>query len=134
MAYSIDLPAAARRHLQAAEVLCHDKARPDVAGYLFGIAAECAIKVMMRDAGLRPLRADQRRDDPYYAHFPELRTMLRDSATGRGAKPLGDFIASDSFMNNWSTQMRYAPASDIESHWIKAWAADAKRAVDAMGT
>jgi hypothetical protein len=47
MAYSVDLRAAARRHLDAAQKLLKER-REDVAAYLFGTAAECAIKEMAR--------------------------------------------------------------------------------------
>ncbi|HYN77965.1 MAG TPA: hypothetical protein VES73_09240 [Lamprocystis sp. (in: g-proteobacteria)] len=53
MSYTPDLTAAARRHLAAAEALA-DGASRRVAGYLYGIAVECAIKAMMREAGLVP--------------------------------------------------------------------------------
>lgn len=68
---------AAFRHLQAAEMLANTDRR-DVAGYLFGIAAECALKHMMASSGMRPLPESQRRDDPFYAHFEELK--IKDDA------------------------------------------------------
>src|SRR5271165_4857767 len=64
MAFAIDMPAAARRHLLAADTLVQGPRR-DVAGYLYGIAAECAIKAMMIDAGLRPSAGSPRREDPF---------------------------------------------------------------------
>ena len=50
MDYKPDMPAAARRHIEAADALV-DGFRPDVAGYLYGIAAECAIKSMIWTPG-----------------------------------------------------------------------------------
>lgn len=132
MPFTIDLPASARRHLEAANLLVQRK--PDVAGYLFGIAAECAIKAMMQEANIRPKSLEQRRDDPFFAHFPELRTMLRDMQLGRNAKPLIDFIEDDSFMNNWATGMRYCAGREIRSEWISAWANAAGQAVASIGT
>jgi hypothetical protein len=52
--FEIDMGMAARRHLEAADELAKG-VRRDVAGYLYGIAAECAFKAMMLEAGLRPL-------------------------------------------------------------------------------
>jgi len=132
VSYSVDMPASARRHLEAAKLLREPK--PDVAGYLFGIAAECAIKAMMLEANIRPKDRGQRRDDPFYAHFPELRTMLRDMQLGRNAKPLIDFIGDDSFMNNWSTDMRYCPGREVRLAWIESWAEAAGQAVASIGT
>ncbi len=132
MAFNVDFPAAARRHLEAAEIVLVRKR--DVAGYLFGIAAECAIKAMMLDANIRPKGQALRRDDPFYAHFPELRTMLGEMQLGRRAKPLMDYIENDSFMNNWSTDMRYSSGREIQEHWVHAWAEQARQAVASIGT
>jgi hypothetical protein len=133
MAFAIDMQAAARRHLAAANTLARGDRR-DVAGYLYGIAAECAIKAMMRDAGFRPPSDQTRRDNPYFAHFPELRTMLRDLLQGRRGTPLIGFIQDDSFMNHWSTRMRYSHGKDIEERWITTWATHARQAVASIGT
>jgi hypothetical protein len=133
MAFSINMSAAARRHLMAAEELAAGRRR-DVAGYLYGIAAECAIKAMMVDAGLRPSPDPSRRHDPFFAHFPELRTMLRDALKGRRGTPLISYIQNDAFMNNWSTRMRYSDGKDILPRWIDAWAEQARQAVASIGT
>jgi hypothetical protein len=58
MSFHPNLPEAARRHLHAADLLCDEpRHRKDVAGYLYGIAAECAIKQM-----LVPLRIGEKFD------------------------------------------------------------------------
>ncbi|NEX21951.1 hypothetical protein G3480_16835 [Thiorhodococcus mannitoliphagus] len=62
MAYDIHLEQSANRHYCDAKLLM-DKQRFDTAGYHFGIAAECAIKHLMRNAGVRA-------DDPaIWKHF-----------------------------------------------------------------
>jgi hypothetical protein len=133
MAYAIDMQAAARRHLAAANTLASADRR-DVAGYLYGIAAECAIKAMMREAGFRLPSPQTRRDNPFFAHFPELRTILRDLLQGRRGTPLLGFIQDDAFMNNWSTRMRYSHGRDIHENWISVWASQARQAVASIGT
>jgi hypothetical protein len=133
MAFTWDMPASARRHLEAANVLSEHR-KNDVAGYLFGVAAECAIKAMMQDARIPVLPKEKRRDDPYFAHFPELRTMLRDMQLGRSATPLMKYIADDSFMNNWSTDMRYSHGREILDRWVSTWAEQARQAVASIGT
>jgi hypothetical protein len=125
------MPAAARRHLEAADALVGG-VRCDVAGYLYGIAAECACKAMMLDVGMRP--SDNRRDDPLHAHFPELRTLLRDAALGRKAALLRRFIEDDGFMNQWDTQMRYCRAGEIREHWVTSWKEQAHQVVACIGT
>ena len=130
MAFKSDMPAAARRHIEAADALVGGR-RLDVAGYLYGIAAECAVKSMMLDAGMRP--SDRRRDDPFYAHFPELRTMLRDEPLGRRGATLQRYI-NDNFMHHWDTSMRYCKGSEIKESWITDWKDQARQAVASIGT
>lgn len=126
MAFSRNMPAAARRHLEAADQLGADGARKDVAGYLYGIAAECAIKAMMEGLPYaRNLHA-------FYAHFPELRTLLRDGLRGRTGTSLFRFIHDDSFLNNWDVSMRYSDGKKILPNWILAWQEQARLAVSAM--
>ena len=133
MTFPSDLPAAARRHLEAADIL--DTRRRDVAGYLYGIAAECAIKAMLIDYGMRSRSTEHRHsDDPFYAHFPTLRTMLRDTLKGRMAKPLTRFVHDDSFLNQWSTDMRYSSGKDIGEKLVDAWKLQARDVVGAIGT
>lgn len=84
VAYRQDFVNAARRHFRAATELHAVTAAGSqpgcsaVAGYLFGLSGELAVKAMMRDSGMVPLASVSRRDDPYYAHFPELKERLKD--------------------------------------------------------
>ena len=133
MAFAINMAAAARRHLEAADSLASGRRR-DVAGYLYGIAAECAVKAMMIEAGMRPLSESRSREDPFFAHFPGLRSILRDRLKGRIGTPLARFIQDDNFLNNWATRMRYSDGKDIDARWISAWASQAKDAVGSIGT
>jgi hypothetical protein len=126
MGFDHNVTAAARRHLSAAQTLDHSPHR-GVAGYLYGIAAECAVKAMMMAV---PLRID----DAFFAHFPNLRTLLRDHCQGRNSQTLARFIRDDAFMNHWDIKMRYADARQIEDRWVSIWAEQASHAVNAMGT
>lgn len=126
------MPAAARRHLLAAEAL--NTTRYDVAGYLYGIAAECAIKAMMLDAGYRPNEKFKTRDDPFFEHFPKLKTMLKDTLKGRRGSPLFRHIEQAEFMNNWSNKMRYCRGNEVNVSWVREWAQQAKQAVADIGT
>lgn len=142
MAYSRDpknLLAAARRHREAADALFDDREPTGgkhraVCGYLYGIAAECAVKAMMHAAGLRPLDPSERRDDPFFAHFPNLRTLLRDQQPPRRSRALSTLIDDDQFMSQWDTAMRYAPGSEVKPEWVQRWRDQARSAVDSMGT
>jgi hypothetical protein len=130
MSFAIDMSAAARRHLLAAESLAGGQRR-DGAGYLYGIAAECAIKAMMREAGVQLPSGG---DNPYFEHFPKLRTLLRDARLLRRGTSLMNYINDDSFMNQWSTRMRYSHGKDIREEWISAWACQARQVVASIGT
>lgn len=131
MAFSRDMKAAARRHLDAAETL-NKGHRRDVAGYLYGIAAECAVKAMMLDAGIRP--TSDRTNDPFFLHFPHLRTALLDNVGGRRAATLAHFITDSSFLRQWAIDMRYCNGDEILNTWVDAWSNQAQQAVGAIGT
>jgi len=133
MPYSVDFRRAARRHLEAADKLySRSRTRHDVAGYLFGLTAELAVKEMMRESNMRPLPATSRRDDPFYAHFPELKAMLRDTASGRRHGDLRRIAQNSQLMQNWDTAMRYAPGTDIRAEWVATWAEQARELVSKM--
>jgi hypothetical protein len=139
MVYSQDIRKAAHRHLRAAQVL-YDRDGPGeqpgcqgVAGYLFGLAGELAIKELMRDSGMNPLGPTERRDDPFFAHFPELKTML-STARGRRAGELRTFSEDPQLFRNWDIAMRYAPTRDINPNWVETWKISAELLVERMET
>jgi hypothetical protein len=138
MAYTQDVRTAARRHLRAAQVLYGQAGPGDqpgckaVAGYLFGIAGELAVKELMRASGMMPAGADCR-DDPFFAHFPALKTMLA-TAQGRRAGELRQLSEDPRLFQNWDIAMRYAPTKDISASWVEAWKASAEELIDRMAT
>src|SRR5690348_3066346 len=89
MAYGQDLAGSARRHLVAANLLYTDtkhgssRGNKAVAGYLYGLAGELALKQIMVESGMRPLDESDRRQDPTFSHFPGLKTLLLDRIQGR---------------------------------------------------
>lgn len=136
MVYSQDLTNSARRHLAAAERLDDPNSQRHrhrhVAGYLYGVAAECALKQIMRESGIPRLTTEQRRDDPYFAHFPVLKTMLLDRIQGRRSADLRRYAEDSALMNEWNTDMRYAPGSDIQHRHVDRWRVQARELVNAM--
>lgn len=126
MAYRINLLAAARRHAEAARRLDKEfpEGRRDIAAYLHGICAECALKYMMQKSGMTP--AEDRRDDPFYMHFPELKTMLRDTARGRYQGRLLKHAGNASLMNGWDVRMRYASTEDVLKEKVDDWKSSAE--------
>jgi hypothetical protein len=139
MAYSQDVRSAARRHLRAAQILEGQVGSGDkpgcraVAGYLFGLAGELAVKELMRDSGMRPLPPDKRHDDPFFAHFPVLKTML-STAEGRRSGELRKLSEDSSLFQNWNTTMRYAPTREIDANWVAKWKESAERLIERMET
>ena len=137
MGYRQDLRNAAKRHLRAADelyALTLGGSQPGcraVAGYLFGLSGELAVKAMMRDSGMVPLATDRRRDDPFYVHFPHLKSLLVFAARGRRSGELRR-IADSSLFQNWSTNMRYAPTEDIQDPWVDTWKDGAHDLVNRM--
>jgi HEPN domain-containing protein len=125
MAYPANLQLAARRHLDAAAKL-EKNGRDDVAGYLYGIAAECAVKAMAR------VLPGGRDDDVFYAHFPQLRTLIREKLSGRGAQPLLRLVQHDGFLNQWDITMRYAAAAAVREKPLAQWAEQARQLVNIM--
>lgn len=131
MAYPIELARAAQRHLEAAMLL--DQTPPsgkrDVAGYLYGIAAECALKQIMWYSGMRPT---DERDDPFFLHFPALKTVLRDCARGRHAGRLSAHARDSRLMAEWDVKMRYADGPSVLGKPIDRWSVQARSLVQEM--
>jgi len=139
MAYTQDVRTSARRHFRAAQVLYGHAGPGDqpgcmaVAGYLFSIAGELAVKELMRTSGMRPLPEADRHDDPFFAHFPVLKRMLA-TAHGRRAVELRKLSEDHSLFQNWDVAMRYAPTKDISANWVDRWKASAEKLIDRMET
>ncbi|WP_315716993.1 MULTISPECIES: hypothetical protein [unclassified Bradyrhizobium] len=138
MTYRQDLSNSARRHLRAASELyglASAGAQPGcraVAGYLFGLCGELAVKAIMRDSGMPPLEPDRRREDPYYKHFPELKTFLLNTAKGRRSGELLTIANTSALFRYWDTDMRYAKTLDIRDEWIESWKTSATDLVNRM--
>jgi hypothetical protein len=131
LAFTIDMAIAARRNLDAAIKLEADR-KEMVAGYLFGIAAECALKAMMAHLHLPIPQA--RVDDPRYAHFPELLIMLRDQMSGRQSGALNRYIQDQRFLQGWSIRIRYSDGKNLSSTQLKSWSQQARDIVGLIGT
>jgi len=103
-----------------------------VAGYLFGLSGELAVKEIMRASGMRPLPATQRYDDPFYAHFPYIKTLLRDNAKGRRAGELLSLAEDGSLFQDWNTDMRYGPTAKISEASVTRWKQSAEDLLERM--
>ena len=77
-------------------------------------------------------RAPERDDAAFWAHFPELKALVRDSAQGRYASVLRKLCENAGFMNQWHVKMRYGPRKDIPDGLVEKWRAHAAEAIAAM--
>ena len=103
-----------------------------MAGYLYGLAGELAVKRMMTQSGMRPLAAGERRNDPFYKHFPELKSFLLTAAAGRRSGELLKVARSAWVFQEWSTDIRYAPTREVLAQRLDAWQDDAKQLIGQM--
>jgi len=139
MAFTQNVKNAARRHFRAAQILYNQTGPGNqtgcvaVAGYLFGIAGELAVEEMMRNSGMTPLPPQDRRDDPFFAHFPVLKTMLA-TAVGRRSGELRKLSEDPRLFRNWDVAMRYAPTADVDTNWVDAWKDSAEKLINRMET
>ena len=126
--FTPNMAKAAHRNWAAAERL-KNAAAPDrtTAGYLYGIAAECAIKALFREI---PWTTDKR-DGPVYAHFPDLKAKLRDSISGRGAALLVQFT-DQHYMEGWAIDVRYSDGTRPDAATLERWRAHADAARAAL--
>lgn len=99
---------------------------------MYGLTGELAVKQIMFQSGMRPLANDQRRNDPYYKHFPELKTFLLNTATGRRSGELIQMARNTQIFKEWNTDMRYAPTNEVPTVRVDGWQKDAKKLIDQM--
>lgn len=122
--YDAKMREAAFRHNEAAEALPDN--RKDVAGYLFGLAAECAMKQLMIDLGVPGAKEPRSADNPYFAHFGALKTLLRDDEHARRHKDMRKFTEDASFMQDWDVTMRYSDGKALTTALVERWKQNAK--------
>ena len=136
MAFSTSYAEAARQNLGSADALSEgDRPRRAVAGYLYGLAAECALKQIGKRFGSLGMDDDANdRDNPFMAHFPVLKTLLRDRLQGRMKGELRGFIENDRFMHHWDVRQRYARNGEVNDSWVDDWKGQARDVVGLMNS
>ena len=122
MAYLIDMSDAAERHYRDGRKLLVDNC-VDNAGYHFGLAAECAIKSILQNAGVRD------DDSAMWQHFPDLKPTALQSIHGRSAAPVRQLLERDNFMQRWTISMRYAKTGSIDRLTAERWRDHADEAI-----
>lgn len=135
MAYNTDMAQAARRNWAAAEKLYDDPhaagAQPGnlaVAGYLYGLAGEMAMKKLIADSQVLAHQQLDRRDDPMWLHFPDLRSAMSAALAGRRAHGLSTLLSKPLF-SKWAINMRYARTSDVQASLVDTWRDNAREVI-----
>ncbi|MBT9556225.1 MAG: hypothetical protein IV100_09360 [Myxococcales bacterium] len=123
--YPVAMRDAAFRHHRCADRLMQAD-EFDEAGYLFGLAAECAIKAMSE------VLSCLRRSDLQYAHFPELRNHVLDYAEGRRATELSRLMANGRCLAGWHVSIRCSRKKAVTSKTVKIWRDDTVAALNLM--
>jgi hypothetical protein len=62
-----------------------------------------------------------RREDPLWAHFPALRTLLVRDGKGRFPAKLYNVVAHGAFMQDWDTDIRYAANKSVDAERAGLW-------------
>lgn len=135
MAYNTDMAQAARRNWAAAEKLYEDPhaagAKPGnlaVAGYLYGLAGEMALKKLIADSQVLAHQELERGLDPMWLHFPDLVRAISVALAGRRAHGLSTILSRPIF-STWAIKMRYGRTSDVQIHWINTWRDNAREVI-----
>jgi hypothetical protein len=113
---------AAQRHYTDGVLLLTHK-RHDNAGYHFGLAAECALKHGMLQAGVRE------DEDAHWKHFPPLTEHTLQAIQNRRAAPIRAMLESKTFMQGWKIGMRYAKNGSALAEVAERWKNDANNAL-----
>ncbi|TAD88884.1 MAG: hypothetical protein EAZ99_12095 [Alphaproteobacteria bacterium] len=123
--FSPDLIKSANRNWAAAERLNTGPVRDrTTAGYLYGIAAECAVKARYRSLHW----TKDSRDGAAFAHFPAIKQKLRDELSGRLDGGLVRF-AEDSYLRGWAIDIRYSDGTCPDDKMLEMWRSDADTAL-----
>jgi hypothetical protein len=122
MAYESNLELAAHRHYADACKLLQDK-RYDNAGYHFGLAAECAVKLKLEECGVL------KSEDAFWKHWPTLRLLALAAISGRSAAATRTLLQRDGYMQYWDIVMRYSRNGEVDEAQAQRWKADANHAL-----
>ncbi len=118
---------AANRHRSDADLL-YDAGRWPNADQLYGFAAECALKAVMKTLGMavRPDGAPQK--PRHRVHIDRLWDEFRTFANGSGGASYTKALTRDNPFANWSVEQRYHCTSSIAQTTVE----DHKRGATAV--
>jgi len=118
-----DYPAAARRCFADGTMLL-DQGRLANASHLFGLGAECALKVLLDG---------HPGADVKLAHLPELRDHALKSLRRRQDGAVQQLLNSSTYMNGWRIDSRYWPDAAFSDERCKLHQNHCRRTLMAAG-
>jgi len=108
----VDYLDSAKRHQQDADLLCQSERWPN-ADQLYGLAAECALKAIMRALGM-PLRSDGApQERRHRVHIDRLWSEFLTFASGKGGAACASGLPAENPFDNWRIDQRYHHSSTI---------------------
>lgn len=115
---------AARRLFRDAQ-LPKGQRRFDTAGYLFGLAAECGVKVVLEQL-LRGRKIPTSRDQ---GHFPGLRGAALKVLQGRQGAALATVLSRKDLLVSWHIGLRYSADMTVSESDCQTWERDAQKCI-----
>lgn len=115
---------ASARRLRADADALNVAGRPQTAGHLVGLSAECVVKAVLERAGIAIDGGTG-----YRTHFPDLGHRLRVLGRTRHMYPLLLVVAASDFLEDWEVDGRYDgdhPAADAQAAYDR-WAEQVDR-------
>ncbi len=126
--YPSDFRDSATRHFRDAETLKVAQL-VDSAAYHYGIAAECAIKVVIAPTGVD----SQARKHISRTPEKDLRSIAMLRLRGRRSAPLLKLLQMPGFFANWDVEMRYAVSGSVAPAQCDTWRNHCRRTLGAAG-
>ena len=109
---SVNFADAAQRHWTDAEQLVTTQRWPN-SDHFYGLAAECALKEVMRALGMALDSDDKPSDRKHRVHIDKLWSEFRTFASGRGASNYAAMLPASNPFSDWGIEQRYWHSAQI---------------------
>lgn len=109
---SLDFKDAAQRHWSDAELLYAEQRWPN-ADQLYGVAAECSLKAIMKSLGMPIDSHDKPKDRRHRVHINRLWSEFQTFAQGKGASTYAAMLPSTNPFLDWGVDQRYWHSNQI---------------------
>lgn len=109
---SIDFLGAFERHRADADLLLENERWPN-ADQLYGFAAECGLKAVMRALGMRLTNDGSPEMRSHRVHIDRLWSEFHAFAAGRGVEPYAVMLPVENPFSDWAVSQRYYRSEEI---------------------